>query len=151
MAEERVASPPTGMPDDAVATEDSHVEVAPVERTQAPAGPAGRRMRARLARMATKSQSGNPVLEPLYRAVRANHPKADLELLERAYLTAERLHASQTRKSGDPYITHPLAVTTILAELGMDPATLMMPPMSSGCAGSNRKPTRLARSIIPTC
>ena len=37
------------------------------------AGPAGRRMRARLARMATKTQSENPVLEPLFRAVRANH------------------------------------------------------------------------------
>jgi GTP pyrophosphokinase len=82
-------------------------------------------MRARLARMATKSQSENPVLEPLFRAVRANHPKADLDLLERAYLTAERLHAGQMRKSGDPYITHPLAVTTILADIGMTEPTLV--------------------------
>ena len=82
-------------------------------------------MRARLARMATKSQSGNPVLEPLFRAVRANHPKADLELLERAYLTAERMHGTQMRKSGDPYITHPLAVTTILADVGMTEPTLV--------------------------
>jgi guanosine-3',5'-bis(diphosphate) 3'-pyrophosphohydrolase len=82
-------------------------------------------MRARLARMATKSQSGNPVLEPLFRAVRANHTKADLDLLERAYLTAERLHGKQTRKSGDPYITHPLAVTTILADIGMTEPTLV--------------------------
>ncbi|MGA8211063.1 MAG: bifunctional (p)ppGpp synthetase/guanosine-3',5'-bis(diphosphate) 3'-pyrophosphohydrolase [Nocardioidaceae bacterium] len=81
-------------------------------------------MRARLARMATKSQSENPVLEPLFRAVRANHPKADLDLLERAYLVAERMHATQTRKSGDPYITHPLAVTTILADIGMTEPTL---------------------------
>ena len=82
-------------------------------------------MRARLARMATKSQSENPVLEPLYRAVRANHPKADLELLERAYSIAERHHAGQMRKSGDPYITHPLAVTTILADIGMTEPTLV--------------------------
>src|SRR4051794_16498528 len=82
-------------------------------------------MRARLARMATKSQSGNPVLEPLFRAVRANHTKADLDLLERAYLKAERLHGTQTRKSGDPYITHPLAVTTILADIGMTEPTLV--------------------------
>ncbi|HET7388928.1 MAG TPA: bifunctional (p)ppGpp synthetase/guanosine-3',5'-bis(diphosphate) 3'-pyrophosphohydrolase [Nocardioidaceae bacterium] len=83
-------------------------------------------MRARLARMATRSQSGeNPVLEPLFRAVRANHPKADLALLQRAYLTAERLHAAQSRKSGDPYITHPLAVTTILADIGMTEPTLV--------------------------
>jgi GTP diphosphokinase / guanosine-3',5'-bis(diphosphate) 3'-diphosphatase len=113
------------------------VAAAPVSRTPAPAasvaptrapssaGPAGRRMRARLARMATKTQSENPVLEPLFRAVKVNHPKADLELLERAYLTAERFHASQMRKSGDPYITHPLAVTTILADIGMTEPTLV--------------------------
>ncbi|QWF24778.1 RelA/SpoT family protein [Nocardioides sp. LMS-CY] len=81
-------------------------------------------MRARLARMGTRNQSANPVLEPLFRAVRANHPKADLALLERAYVTAEKLHGTQTRKSGDPYITHPLAVTTILADIGMTEPTL---------------------------
>jgi GTP diphosphokinase / guanosine-3',5'-bis(diphosphate) 3'-diphosphatase len=84
-----------------------------------------RGMRARLARMGTRSQPGNPVLEPLFRAVRANHPKADLALLERAYSAAERLHDTQMRKSGDPYITHPLAVTTILADMGMTEATLV--------------------------
>ena len=74
---------------------------------------------------APRSQAGNPVLEPLFRAVRANHPKADLALLERAYLTAEQLHGTQMRKSGDPYITHPLAVTTILADIGMTEPTLV--------------------------
>ncbi|MBO0842872.1 MAG: bifunctional (p)ppGpp synthetase/guanosine-3',5'-bis(diphosphate) 3'-pyrophosphohydrolase, partial [Nocardioides sp.] len=87
--------------------------------------PSGRSVRARLARMGARTTSGNPVLEPLFRAVRANHPKADLALLERAYVTAERLHGTQMRKSGDPYITHPLAVTTILAELGMTEPTLV--------------------------
>ncbi|MBJ7528256.1 MAG: bifunctional (p)ppGpp synthetase/guanosine-3',5'-bis(diphosphate) 3'-pyrophosphohydrolase [Nocardioides sp.] len=84
-------------------------------------------MRSRLARMGTRSgQSGtNPVLDPLFRAVRANHPKADLALLERAYTTAEHHHGSQMRKSGDPYITHPLAVTTILAGIGMTEPTLV--------------------------
>ena len=57
-------------------------------------------------------------------AVRANHPKADLSIIERAYAVAERAHDGQMRKSGDAYITHPLAVTTILAELGMTPPTL---------------------------
>lgn len=83
-----------------------------------------RSMRARLARMGTRNQSANPVLEPLFRSVRANHPKADLALLERAYVTAEKMHGTQTRKSGDPYITHPLAVTTILADIGMTEPTL---------------------------
>ncbi|WP_370288046.1 bifunctional (p)ppGpp synthetase/guanosine-3',5'-bis(diphosphate) 3'-pyrophosphohydrolase [Nocardioides sp.] len=82
-------------------------------------------MRARLARVGSRSQPANPVLEPLFRSVRASHPKADLALLERAYLTAERLHGEQKRKSGDLYITHPLAVTTILAGIGMTEATLV--------------------------
>ena len=86
---------------------------------------AGRGMRARLARMGTRGPGGNPVLEPLFRAVRANHPKADLALIERAYTTAEKLHGTQMRKSGDPYITHPLAVTTILAGIGMTEVTLV--------------------------
>ncbi|CAL9589400.1 RelA/SpoT family protein [Streptomyces xiamenensis] len=87
------------------------------------------RVRARLARLGVqRSTPYNPVLEPLLRVVRANDPKADtavLRQIERAYQVAERWHRGQKRKSGDPYITHPLAVTTILAELGMDPATLM--------------------------
>ncbi|SDI23115.1 GTP pyrophosphokinase [Sinosporangium album] len=66
----------------------------------------------------------NPVLEPLFRTVRATHPKADLRLIERAYEMAAYHHRDQKRKSGDPYITHPLAVTTILAELGTDDETL---------------------------
>src|SRR3990170_6130480 len=94
-------------------------------RTAIEPTPSARSMRARLARMGTRSQAQNPVLEPLFRAIRANHPKADLALLERAYLTAERMHGTQTRKSGDPYITHPLAVTTILADMGMTEPTLV--------------------------
>jgi GTP pyrophosphokinase len=64
------------------------------------------------------------VLEPLLSTVRASHPKADLSIIERAYAVAEKAHRGQLRKSGDPYITHPLAVTSILAELGMTPDTL---------------------------
>ena len=98
---------------------------AATDRTRSSEVPSARSMRARLARIGSKGQTGNPVLEPLFRAVRTNHPKADLALLERAYLTAERLHAPQRRKSGEPYITHPLAVTTILAEIGMTEPTLV--------------------------
>ncbi len=76
------------------------------------------RMRHRLARLgAVRPRSA--VLDPLFRIVKSHHPKADLALIERAYRTAEKLHALQKRKSGDPYITHPLAVATIIAELGM--------------------------------
>jgi GTP diphosphokinase / guanosine-3',5'-bis(diphosphate) 3'-diphosphatase len=65
------------------------------------------------------------VLEPLVATHRAAHPKADLKILQKAYDIAEENHRGQLRKSGDPYITHPLAVATILAELGMDSTTLV--------------------------
>ncbi len=77
-------------------------------------------VRRRLARLgAPRGGAVNPVLETLIRTVRTTHPKADIRLIERAYEAAARMHAGQSRNSGDPYITHPLAVATILAELGM--------------------------------
>src|SRR6476620_1909658 len=82
------------------------------------------RVRARLARFGSRGGPINPVLEPLLQTVRTTHPKADVAVIERAYIAAEEAHRGQLRKSGDAYITHPLAVTTILAELGMTPATL---------------------------
>jgi len=86
-------------------------------------GPIG--LRARIARLGSRSGgSTSPVIEPLLRTVRSNHPKADIATLERAYVVAERAHRGQRRKSGDPYITHPVAVATILAELGMTVPTL---------------------------
>ncbi|MEP6665686.1 MAG: RelA/SpoT family protein, partial [Nocardioidaceae bacterium] len=80
-------------------------------------------MRTRLARIG-RTTTSDPVLEPLFRVVRNTHPKADLAIIEKAYRIAERHHRGQTRLSGDPFITHPLAVTSILAELGMTPPTL---------------------------
>ncbi|MCW2620660.1 MAG: (p)ppGpp synthetase SpoT/RelA, partial [Frankiales bacterium] len=88
--------------------------------------PTGRRVRARQApQTATKPGGTPPVLEPLTRTIRAAHPKADLRPILRAYEIAELAHEGQRRRSGDPYITHPLAVATILAELGMDVTTLV--------------------------
>jgi len=86
--------------------------------------PTGSRVRARFARLGAQRPGTNPVLEPLLRTLRATHDKVDAGLLERAYEVAERAHEGQLRKSGDPYITHPLAVATILAELGMTEVTL---------------------------
>ncbi|TQK51434.1 GTP pyrophosphokinase [Streptomyces sp. SLBN-118] len=57
-------------------------------------------------------------------AHRAHHPEADLAILHKAYVLAESSHRGQFRKSGEPYITHPLAVTLILAELGAETTTL---------------------------
>jgi GTP diphosphokinase / guanosine-3',5'-bis(diphosphate) 3'-diphosphatase len=89
--------------------------------------PTGRRVRARLARFNApwQSQQVSEVLEPLIATHRATHAKADVRLLQRAYETAARWHEGQYRKSGDPYITHPLAVANVLADLGMDTTTLV--------------------------
>ncbi|AGB23061.1 (p)ppGpp synthetase, RelA/SpoT family [Mycobacterium sp. JS623] len=87
---------------------------------------ASRRVRARLARRMTAQRSAvNPVLEPLVAVHKGFVPKANLALLQKAYEVAEERHADQMRRSGDPYITHPLAVANILAELGMDTTTLV--------------------------
>ncbi|MFN0281689.1 MAG: RelA/SpoT family protein [Kineosporiaceae bacterium] len=87
--------------------------------------PTTSRVLSRIARFGSgRGSTTSPLLEPLLRAVRATHPKADLSVIERAFEVAARAHAGQKRKSGDPYITHPVAVSAILAELGMTPPTL---------------------------
>ena len=74
------------------------------------------RMRERIVRWGTPKPPAptQSVTDPLISVVLANHPKADTAIIERAYRTAEHYHRGQSRKSGDPYITHPLAVTMIV-------------------------------------
>lgn len=55
---------------------------------------------------------------------RARHPKADTQLIEEAFEVARDAHRDQVRRSGDPYIAHPVGVATILADLGLDDVTL---------------------------
>jgi guanosine-3',5'-bis(diphosphate) 3'-pyrophosphohydrolase len=61
----------------------------------------------------------------LVRSHRAIHPGADAAVVRRGYAIAESMHRGQFRKSGEPYITHPLAVAQICADLGMDTTTLV--------------------------
>ncbi|MCC2028963.1 bifunctional (p)ppGpp synthetase/guanosine-3',5'-bis(diphosphate) 3'-pyrophosphohydrolase [Microbacterium sp. YMB-B2] len=63
-------------------------------------------------------------LDNLIRSVRVNHPKGDLAIIERAYQVAKDKHEGQRRRSGEPYITHPLAVAQILAEMGLGPRAI---------------------------
>jgi len=85
--------------------------------------PDSTRLLSRFGRL-TGSRSSFPELEPLLRTMRKYHPKSDTRVVERAYETAAYLHRDQKRRSGEAYITHPLAVATILADLGMGSATL---------------------------
>jgi len=57
-------------------------------------------------------------------AFRAHHPDGDAELLRRAYETADEAHAGQRRKTGEPYITHPVTVALMLAGYGLDAPTV---------------------------
>ncbi|MGH9059731.1 MAG: HD domain-containing protein, partial [Acidimicrobiales bacterium] len=59
-------------------------------------------------------------LAPVVGALLARHPKADLDLVERAWRTAEAAHEGQWRQSVEPYITHPLAVAEVVADLDLD-------------------------------
>ena len=52
-------------------------------------------------------------------------PAEQIERVRKAYLIGAQAHAGQTRKSGEPYITHPVAVAGILADLGMDVETIV--------------------------
>ncbi len=61
----------------------------------------------------------------LIESVRKYHPSADISLIEKAYVTARDAHEGQVRKSGEPYIIHPLCVAIILAELELDKETIV--------------------------
>jgi len=63
-------------------------------------------------------------VRPLIDRVLARRPDADVALIDRAYVVARDAHRDQMRRSGDPYIAHPLGVAMILADLGLDDVTL---------------------------
>ncbi|TME25329.1 MAG: bifunctional (p)ppGpp synthetase/guanosine-3',5'-bis(diphosphate) 3'-pyrophosphohydrolase, partial [Chloroflexi bacterium] len=63
-------------------------------------------------------------IDALTAEVLRHYPDGDAELVRRAHAYAAEAHAGQKRVSGEPYITHPLAVAMLIAELGMDPATV---------------------------
>jgi guanosine-3',5'-bis(diphosphate) 3'-pyrophosphohydrolase len=74
-------------------------------------------------RIFSRSQSSGG-FERLVKTVRKHHPKSDLSGVERAYQKAKQAHDGQLRRSGEPYITHPVAVAQILAELGIGAKTI---------------------------
>ena len=65
------------------------------------------------------------LLQPLISSLQEHDPKADVVKVERAYEVAKTAHSGQLRKSGDEYITHPVAVAHILSELGLNDSTII--------------------------
>ena len=80
-------------------------------------------LRNRLPRIFTRPTEGSGIAEVL-KAAKVAHPKLDFSIVEKAFTVASKAHAGHTRKSGDPYITHPVAVAQLLADLGIGPAGL---------------------------
>src|SRR5688500_887967 len=64
-------------------------------------------------------------LNDILDSVVAYHPKADVDLIKKAYVYCAKVHAGQTRKTGEPYLIHPLAVAGILAQLKLDEASVV--------------------------
>lgn len=91
--------------------------------TETSSGSSPSTLRKLVPRIFSRGQADGSV-DVLVKTVRANHPKSDLAVIPRAYLVAERAHRGQKRRSGEPYISHPVAVAQILAELGVGPMTI---------------------------
>src|ERR671915_104115 len=83
-----------------------------------------RGVKAVLKKVRPARQAPPPGLDRLLREARAGRPRSSTRLIERAYEIAEAAHAEQYRKSGEPFITHPVGVATILAGLGLDETTV---------------------------
>lgn len=69
--------------------------------------------------------STEALYEALMKEIRSYHPSSDLSDIEKAYQVAKQAHEGQKRKSGEPYIIHPLCVAIILAELELDKETIV--------------------------
>jgi GTP pyrophosphokinase len=70
------------------------------------------------------SRTPETQLDQILKEVRTRRPKADVKMIERAFEKADAAHTGQLRKSGDPFISHPLGVALILATLGLDETTI---------------------------
>ncbi|GMA96980.1 GTP pyrophosphokinase [Pseudolysinimonas kribbensis] len=81
-------------------------------------------LRTLLPRIFSRADRSTRSIDTVIKTVRSHHPKGDVALIERAYAAADRAHAGQKRKSGEPYITHPVAVAQILADLGIGAKTI---------------------------
>ncbi len=86
--------------------------------------PSARGVKAVMKRVRPSRAVGAQGVEKIIKEVRDRRPKADLKVIDKAYEIADSWHSGQVRKSGDPFISHPLAVGLILAQFGMDETTV---------------------------
>ena len=72
-----------------------------------------------------QQSSPDDEMAPVLQSFRRRHPKASTALMSKAFETARAAHSQQTRKSGEGYINHPLAVAKIVADIGLDETTVI--------------------------
>ena len=84
----------------------------------------------------------NALITPVVRRLR-DASNEDVSIVERAFVTAENAHRGQLRKSGDPYITHPVAVAEILVDFGLDPATIAAALLHDTVEDTSYSPAKL--------
>ena len=84
----------------------------------------------------------NALITPVVRRLR-EASNEDVSIVERAFVAAENAHRGQLRKSGDPYITHPVAVAGILVDFGLDPATIAAALLHDTVEDTSYSPTKL--------
>jgi GTP pyrophosphokinase len=84
----------------------------------------------------------NALITPVVRRLR-DASNEDVSIVERAFVAAENAHRGQLRKSGDPYITHPVAVADILVDFGLDPATIAAALLHDTVEDTSYSPAKL--------
>ncbi|MEJ2715689.1 MAG: bifunctional (p)ppGpp synthetase/guanosine-3',5'-bis(diphosphate) 3'-pyrophosphohydrolase [Deltaproteobacteria bacterium] len=72
----------------------------------------------------TQSNNGIPRFSEIQDLVKSHYPDADLDIIRAAYVYSARVHGGQTRRSGEPYLVHPVAVARILAQMKLDEASV---------------------------
>ena len=107
-----------------------------------------------LARVSTVPDTENPALDellaPVLRAIAAHRPGEDVSLVLAAGKTAAEAHATQVRRSGEPYVTHPVAVATIVAQLGLDAPTVAAALLHDAVEDTNVTLEAIAERFGPT-
>ncbi len=86
---------------------------------------------------------------PLVARYRERHRRTDSAMIERAYAMAADAHSEQVRRSGEPYITHPLGVAMILADLGLDEVTIAAALLHDAVEDTTVTPEDLTRELGP--
>ncbi len=86
--------------------------------------PAAQRTEVRRSLLPWRRHQVDVLLAPVLDSYLERHPRASTDLIEQAFGFAREAHGDQLRKSGDPFVTHPVAVAHILADLGLDDITL---------------------------